>query len=390
MDQEGYNWSCVADKNIGIYIHIPFCKSKCLYCDFSSFPGQEQFFTSYLEAILKEITLQAKRIPKSLSADSVYFGGGTPAYFPDPFIEALMCTIRRNIPLNENSEITVEMNPENGSMEKFSHYLRLGINRLSIGFQSLDDHILSKLGRTYDSEEALRSFWMARAAGFSNISVDMIAGLPGHTVDSFHKEMEMVVSLKPEHISLYLLECDRRTQLVQLIEKGTMSVPNEDTMVQLYEMATNFLLEKGYIHYEISNFSKPSKESHHNTKYWTDKSYIGFGSSAHSYVEGRRYSNVKEFKEYIRRMTLQENAMDHGDPFKIEKRVSEALLTGLRLIKGIEISDVMRKYGIDIMERYGSEISHLAKKGLLEKEGQTLRLTHKGIIFSNEVFSHFV
>ena len=218
MGQEKNYRIHLTEEKVGLYFHIPFCKSKCIYCDFSSFSGQEPFFDPYLEAILKEIRMRAEKLPEAFSADTIYFGGGTPGYVPDSFIEAVMKTIRRYLPLNEPCEVTIEINPENRSLEKLSRYLSLGVNRLSIGFQSLNDDILVTLGRIHSSEEALQAFRMAREVGFLNISVDMIAGLPGQTVDAFAEELEKIAALKAEHISWYLLELDKNTQVVHFFE----------------------------------------------------------------------------------------------------------------------------------------------------------------------------
>jgi oxygen-independent coproporphyrinogen-3 oxidase len=382
--------SGVTKESLGLYIHIPFCRSKCIYCDFSSYSGQEEHIASYLQAIIGELTSRAAKLSKDYSVDTVYVGGGTPGYMQGFFIEALARAIKRNFSLEENIEITMETNPENRSEEKFSQYSQWGINRLSIGFQSLNDDVLTTLGRIHTSEEALQAFGMARKTGFSNISIDMIIGLPGHTMDSLHQEIEKVITLKPEHISLYLIELDKKTPLVRYLKEGKVSVPDEAIMVQLYERAADVLMDQGYDHYEISSFCLPSKESRHNMKYWTDKPYLGFGSSAHSYLQGNRFSNVCDIEEYINRITAEGSALDRMDPFQLEKRAAEAIFTGLRLMKGIDHTTIAERYGIDILEQYTSTISDLLEIGLLEREGKILKLTKKGKIFSDEVFSRFV
>lgn len=329
-------------------------------------------------------------LSKKYIVDTIYIGGGTPGYLPDVLIQKLVHTIRKGISLSKSAEISIEINPENGSLEKFDRYASCGINRMSIGFQSLNDDILGRIGRIHSSEEALRTYQMAREAGFSNISLDMIIGLPGQGEDSFCREIEKLAALRPEHISLYLLELHERTPLAHLLREGKIAVPGEEVMIRCYESAKKIFEKEGYYHYEISNFSLPSKEAKHNMKYWNDQYYLGFGSSAHSYLEGRRFANIDDLHVYIERTMKGKCARAYEEPFRLERRVSEAIFTGLRLMRGIDQIAFKRRYGIDVLERYGSEISQHVKNGLLEQEGEKLRLTKKGIILSNEVFSSFV
>ncbi len=390
MDSERTNRSGVTQEILGLYIHIPFCKSKCIYCDFSSFSGQEKLYSPYLHALIKEITMRARTLSSNFSVDTIYIGGGTPGAMSTLFIEQLLGALRENFSLREDIEITIEINPENRSEEKFAHYAQWGINRLSVGFQSLNNNILATLGRIHTSEEALKTFETARKAGFLNISIDMIMGLPGHTVDPFLQEVEKVVALKPEHISLYLIELDKETPLVRYLREGKVNVPDEIIMVQLYEEAADLLTRRDYLHYEISNFSLPSKESRHNMKYWTDQPYLGFGSSAHSYLQGDRFSNTCDINEYINRIAEEGSALEQVESFQREKRAAEAIFLGLRLMRGVDQTTIMNRYGINIFEQFDSKIAHLIEIGLLEREGQNLRLTKKGKILSNEVFSQFV
>jgi oxygen-independent coproporphyrinogen-3 oxidase len=218
----------------------------------------------------------------------------------------------------------------------------------------------------------------------------MIIGLPGQTEDSFVRDIERLAALRPEHISLYMMELHEKTPLAHLIREGKMDIPGDYVLIRCYESAKSLLEREGYSHYEISNYSLPNKETKHNLKYWTDQCYLGCGSSAHSYWEGKRITNVDEVKVYIERIMEDKSALAHEEPFGLERRVSEAIFTGLRLMKGVDQKAFKRRYGIDISERYGSEISQHVKNGLLELEGENLRLTEKGIMLSNEVFSSFV
>ncbi len=382
--------SRVTNHPLGLYIHIPFCRSKCLYCDFSSYSGMEEHIAPYFRAIVRELSTGAESLSEDYTVDTIYLGGGSPGYMPTFFIQSLLSAIKENFSLENNVEITIETNPEDRSEEKFAQYALWGINRLSIGFQSLNDDILATLGRRHNAEGALNAFKMAREAGFSNISIDMILGLPGHTSGSLHEEIEKVMTLKPEHISLYLIELDKRTPIVRYLKEGKISIPDEATMVELYEKAADDLMGQGYNHYEISSFSQPSKKSKHNLKYWTDQPYLGFGSSAHSYLNGKRFSNACRIKEYIHRITAEGTALLRIDSYQPEKRAAEAVFTGLRLLKGIDLHAIEKRHGIDILERYESAITDLLEKGMLEHDQENLKLTKKGRIFSNEVFSCFV
>ncbi len=377
-------------QNVGIYVHIPFCRSKCTYCDFPSFSDQEELHIPYMHCLNSEIGSWRESEEQPLLCDTIFIGGGTPSILSWDLIEKLLDALRAKFILQEDSEITIEGNPESLTQEKLRHYERMGINRVSIGAQSFNDRILARVGRLHTSNQVTESVLNARKAGFTNISLDLIAGLPGHAPGTFSADMEAILRMRPEHISVYLLETDRETVLSKYAAQGKIDLPDDETMVNLSRAASDALSTNGYFRYEISNYALPGKECRHNLKYWSDEPYIGFGSSAHSFINGMRTSNMDQPADYIRSITSSGNAIAQSDDFVRGKRVSEALFMGLRMMRGVDLKKIHRRYGIDVMRDYEKEIAELKDEGLLIIEEDRLRLTERGIIFSNEVASRFV
>ncbi len=390
MDTKRDDRDHITGEKVGVYVHIPFCRSKCIYCDFPSFSGQDELHAPYMQCLFSEVRSWQSHEKKVRLCDTVFIGGGTPSIVPSELIEKLLDTLREKFSLDDDAEITIEANPESLTSEKLHYYKRIGINRISIGVQSFNDEILDRVGRLHTSDQAVESFQNARKVGFSNISIDLIAGLPGHTLESFSADVDGILRLRPEHVSIYLLETDRDTPLWRYAEKGEIDLPDDETMLELSSAASAELSANGYIRYEISNYALPGKRCRHNLKYWSDELYIGFGSSAHSFIDGMRTSNTDQPVDYIRSIMGGGEAIVQREEFHRAKRVSEALFMGLRMMRGVDVKKIHRKYGIDVMREYAKEIGELKSERLLTMEEDRLRLTERGIIFSNEVFSRFV
>ena len=378
---------------LGIYIHIPFCKQKCIYCDFVSFSKQESKFNKYINCLLKEIEKNKKEIlNKNYNITTIYIGGGTPSLLNSNYIEKIFNKLKQiGVNLN-NLEITIEINPGTVSKEKLEHYKKMGINRLSIGMQSTENHILKQLGRIHTYEEFEKSFYLARKAGFNNINIDMMIGLPNQTMEDVNKNIEKIKLLNPEHVSVYSLILEEGTLLYKKVHNKELILPEEKIERDMYWNVKNKLEKIGYIHYEISNFAKKGKESKHNINCWKQKEYIGFGLSAHSYKNNIRYSNIEDLEKYIKNIesnNFLENIIIHEKQSIIDAQ-KEYMLLGLRKIDGINISDFKQKYGENPIYLYYKELDKLTKEELILVEGDKVKLTNKGIDLANMVWKEFI
>ena len=286
-------------KNIGIYIHIPFCKQKCKYCDFVSFDCEENRIEDYFYCLLQEIEGKAEELKETQIIDTIYIGGGTPSIVHAEYIERIVKTICKNYNVCENAEITIEVNPGTVNKEKLERYFSIGINRLSIGLQSTNNELLKMLGRIHTYKEFESTYRMARDIGFKNINVDLMIGLPRQTLEDVEESLEKIIEKNPEHISVYSLIVEENTRMFDLIENGTFTLPNEELERKMYRKVKEILEQHEFKHYEISNFSKEGYESKHNMNCWNQHSYLGFGVAAHSYFNGMRYSNIDNIKQYI-------------------------------------------------------------------------------------------
>ena len=284
-------------KNIGIYVHIPFCKQKCKYCDFISFQCMEDKFEDYFKYLIKEIENKSEEVMDEI--DTIYIGGGTPSIVPAEYIEQVLKEIFGKYKVSKNAEITIEVNPGTVDEEKLKKYLSIGINRLSIGLQSTNDKLLKMLGRVHTYKEFEDVFEKARNVGFKNINVDLMIGLPNQTTEDVDESLEKIIDKNPEHISVYSLIIEENTNMFDLINEGILELPSEDLERKMYWRVKETLELNGYNHYEISNFSKVGFESKHNMNCWNQHEYLGFGVAAHSYFDGMRYSNINDLKQYI-------------------------------------------------------------------------------------------
>jgi oxygen-independent coproporphyrinogen-3 oxidase len=387
----------------GVYLHIPFCRSRCSYCDFATEVWRSnETVERYVNALCSEIktvsfALTGGDIPidsispadhsAGIDIDTIYFGGGTPSLLKPEQVERILEAVNIQFEISNDAEITMEMNPATVTPESLAAYRSFGVNRASFGVQTFNDKHLKLLARGHDSNDARQTLKMLRDAGFDNISFDLIAGLPGQTLDDWKLNLEKAVSMQPEHLSLYLLEIHEGTPLADQVRSGRRPLPDPELGAEMYEFMLDELGNGGYEQYEISNFAKPGFESRHNSKYWRLEPVYGFGVSAHSFDGLQRYSNERDtnrFVQLIEKFGTAETERETVDA------PSEFAFLGLRLNQGIDLDEYRARFRIDLFKRYGADLDQRAAAGLIEISGGKLRLTRKGMLFSNEVFEIFV
>lgn len=370
----------------GVYIHIPYCLSKCAYCDFTSEPLKSRTdLEHYLAALEAEIRLRA-----SGRAETVYFGGGTPSLCAPGQIRRLLAVLAERLELAPGAEITLEANPATADRDSLAGFRRAGVNRLSVGVQSASDACLAQLGRAHSAAQAERLVREARAAGFENLSCDVIYGLPGQTVPQFRQDLESVTAWKPDHISLYALTLETGTPLAARVAAGQEPLPDEDAAADMYEWSREYLLKNGFLQYELSNFSKPGKACRHNLLYWTDGEYLGLGTAAHSYENGVRSWNGSNLREYLQILEQGENPEKGREKLKLTKKIAEELIMGLRLTEGVSKAKFTSRYGHRWQLAFQEAIQNMVQSGLLQEEEQNLHLTPRGMLLSNVVFRALV
>ncbi|MBI3653848.1 MAG: radical SAM family heme chaperone HemW [Acidobacteria bacterium] len=388
------------NKIAGLYIHIPFCARKCTYCNFNTTDFVEGLAARYCQAVAAEIHYWGQRLAKEESSllpiDTIYFGGGTPSIVEAEQLATILAACRRHFQVTADAEITIEINPATLSPQKLTAWLAAGINRASVGIQSFLDSELIALSRTHDSQQALQTIAALRAAGFQNISLDLIAGLPQQTKTNWQYNLHEALLLRPEHLSLYLLEVKEGTQLFSQIKRGQRPQPDDDLAAQLYEMMCAATAEAGYEQYEISNFAlasrapKKSLRSKHNLKYWSDTPFYGMGCGAHSYDGRMRWVNTLPTETYVEQVAAQGQAIHERRRLDDTERATEAIFMALRLTEGIDLAAFRDEYGMDILATYGAELERSADAELITIEAGRLRLTARGRLLSNEVFMIFV
>lgn len=383
-------------KELGIYVHIPFCKQKCNYCDFISYCDKNELVEQYIKALKQEIKNNSSKI-KDSEISTIYIGGGTPSYINSQYIKEILETIKQNYNISKNVEITIEVNPGTVTKEKLTNYYENGINRISIGLQSCNNNLLKMIGRIHTYEEFLDTYNLAREVGFKNINVDLMIGLPNQTLEDVKTSLEKIISLNPEHISVYSLIVEEGTLIEKKIEKGELKLPNEKIERKEYWLVKDTLENFSYKHYEISNFAKKEYESKHNLNCWEQKEYFGFGASAHSYINGTRYSNTESIEEYINQEMRYVQCEIGTDGLHIvheiqneEEQKKEYMLLGLRKIDGIKISKFKNKFGSNPIMEFRNELNKLSQEKLIEIDLDNIKLTKKGIDLANIVWEEFV
>jgi len=374
----------------GVYLHIPFCKSRCSYCDFATdVYRSSEAVDRYVKALVSEIAHfgPPEGGTQNISIDTVYFGGGTPSLLSPSQVGKILRAVNERFVISQDAEITMEMNPATVTIESLDGYRSLGVNRASFGVQTFDDRALKLLARGHDANDARTTFELLRKAGFTNISFDLIAGLPGQTLEDWQKNVREAVAMKPEHLSLYLLEVHEATPLAEQIRSGRQPKPDDELAAAMYEFMVEELTAAGYQQYEISNFARPGFESRHNSKYWRLDPVYAFGVSAHSFDGSDRYANDRDTARYVEKIESEATAEVMREKIDV---ASEYAFLGLRLAEGLDLDDYRRKFGIDLEEKYREELEEARRNALIELDAGHMVLTERGKVFSNDVFSIFV
>ena len=382
----------MAKKELGIYIHIPFCKQKCNYCDFISYTNKCQKIEEYIKCLKKEISLFDF---SNYIVTTIYIGGGTPSFVDSKYIKDIMNTVYEKVNkdnIDDNVEITIEVNPGTVNKEKLEDYKKIGINRLSIGLQSTNDKLLKEIGRIHNFKQFLYAYNLAKEVGFENINIDLMLGLPNQTIKDLKESLDIIIKLNPNHVSCYSLIVEEGTKLYNQVEKGKIKLPDEELERNMYWYVKNTLELNGYNHYEISNFSKKGKESKHNMNCWNQEEYIGFGVAAHSYINNTRFSNTINVEDYITNINNGNNQKNVTIEEKqtLEDKKDEFMMLGFRKIDGVNISKFKEKFVDNPIYLYKEKLNKLVEEGLIEIDLNNIKLTNKGIDLANLVFEEFV
>ena len=378
-------------RSIGIYVHVPFCQSKCPYCDFVSYTGKSQVEKdAYLAALLKE-GASYQSLLAGVTGKSLYIGGGTPTCLTGGQLIMLFTALHKLFKLPQNIEITIETNPGTINEEKLLALSKIGCNRLSLGVQSFNPRELQALGRIHSPEDVYNTYELARCTGFKNINLDLMYGLPGQQVQDWRDNLKKVVTLRPEHISLYQLNIEKNTPFAFLLQKGLLENFDQDEAFIMYSEAISYLEAKGYHHYEISNFALPGKKAVHNSLYWLNEEYLGLGAGASGYLQGVRYTNESNLEDYQRAL-LTQNRLPVAEKELIDEELAmgESMFLGLRLLQGVNKSEFLKRHGISIENRYEHVLKGLKKQGLLQETLTHVALTKKGVFVANNVFQEFL
>jgi len=393
------------NNQLSLYIHIPFCQTKCPYCDFNTYSGIEPLIPSYVNALNEEITTWANVLPNT-TINTIFFGGGTPSYLQNQYISSTLETIKSCFNVKYSAEVTMECNPNDVTEEKLEQLAKLGINRLSIGVQSLNNSLLEVLGRRHSALEAVDSYNMARRAGFSNISLDLMYGLPGQTIHHWEQTLNEILALLCDHLSVYCLTLEEGTPMERQVATGNLLEPDQDLAADMYIMTEQMLGKSSYNHYEISNWALDGMESLHNLTYWHNQPYLGVGPGAHSYLGKWRFNNIKSPREYTRRLSNKQyepnifNTLTAENISKVATvetvetidtvlEMSETLMLGLRLSEGISENVFRSRFNKSISETYNNEMAELIAIGLISNCEEVFKLTERGRLLANEAFVKF-
>ncbi len=372
--------------DLGIYVHVPFCSAICNYCNFNRGLFDAQQKSRFVDAVVREIG----RSDEPRRADTLYFGGGTPSLLEPIEIASIVEAARATFSLTSDAEITMEANPESVDPIRLEGFRRAGINRLSYGVQSFHDAELARLGRLHSGSRAEEAVAMASAAGFDNVSLDLMMWLPGQDLEHWLSSIERAIANHPDHLSLYILEVYPHLPLRQAMIDQKWTQAEDDEVAEMYETAMQMLEEAGLAQYEISNVAKPGRQSRHNLKYWTDGAWVGFGPGAHSTRDGARWRNVSGTDEYIGRVVTSASVVAERRNLSRAEQLGDAVFTGLRLTSGVDVAAISARYGVDIFKEFGGRLAPFREAGLLVSDGKRMRLTRRGMLLANEVMAVFV
>jgi putative oxygen-independent coproporphyrinogen III oxidase len=375
----------------GIYIHIPFCRARCSYCDFATGAYEGALAARYVKAVCAEIKNFRREEESFIAADTIYFGGGTPSLLTPAQVSEILEEVHARFSLAEDAEVTMEMNPGTLTPQVLKEFRQLGVNRASFGAQTFDDAELRRLGRTHTAEDVRLTIRYLQESGFTNTSFDLIAGLPAQTLSSWSRNLDEALGLRPQHLSFYLLEVHEGTPLAAQIRRGQQPKPDEDVAVEMYRLMLDRASAEGYEHYEISNLCQPGYESRHNSKYWTGTPVYGFGCSAHSYDgQHTRWANERDAARYTELIETKGAAVVETTELDERDVRAESVFLGLRLMRGLNLEEHRARFGKDLREDYASELERFRDAGLIEFDDELMKLTRNGVLLSNEVFSAFV
>ena len=374
---------------VGLYIHIPFCRQKCLYCDFPSWAGKEGQMQGYVDALTKEIRKRGTEYTDQ-QVVSVFFGGGTPTTLTIPMLKQLMQAVFESWNIAEDAEITTEANPGMLDGEMAAALKKMGFNRLSMGVQAWQNRLLKELGRIHTIEVFRENFKAVREAGFTNINTDLMFALPNQTMEDWQETVKNIVAMNPEHISAYSLIIEEGTPFYDRYEKGELKPAEEELDREMYHWAVDYLAEHGYEQYEISNFAKKGRQSRHNRIYWQAEEYLGMGLGSHSYMNGERFHNIYDLQEYIRADGDVSLLKEDIERITEEDALAEFMFLGLRLAEGVSFAGFQERFGQGMKNIYGSQIEELVKDELLQEDEIGIRLTKRGVDISNYVFEKFL
>ena len=371
--------------SIGLYIHIPFCRRICPYCSFSVTTGRSEFIDRYLDALEMEMKIKSEKLCIGRVFDTVYIGGGTPTVLSVEQLKGVLRSVYKYWRWVDNAEITLEANPGTLDIDKLRDIRDLGINRISLGVQSFNDRVLKALYRDHTSDETVEAFNLARKAGFENINIDLIFGAPGGDLRSWEEDLDVALDLAPEHMSIYGLTIEPGTPFDRMYKRGRLNLPTEETQGQMYNIAMERLEDRGYEHYEISNFSKTGFQSRHNQSYWDGSEYVGVGTSAHSFWDGRRFWNVFETSDYVDRLEKGMDVLEDEEVLSEGERICESIFLGLRTGEGIDLKGFYERHSFDYREKARKCLGPLIEKRLIEDSGGSIRLTQSGFMVADSV-----
>ena len=376
-----------------LYVHIPYCLSKCPYCDFNAYAAQSWPEARYIDALCKEFATHMQAPPwQGETLETIYFGGGTPSLFQPESLERFLTCVSDHCPLVPDVEMSLEADPATGSLETLSGYRALGINRLSLGIQSFEPSVLRTLGRLHTGEEALRAIELARAAKFFNLNIDLIFGVPNQTTDLLARDLNQVFDCEPEHISMYGLTYEENTPFYAMRQKGVLQAVDEETEIAMYAQVQAACAAHGYERYEISNFARPGYASQHNLRYWQGGAYLGLGAGAHSFActpgWGTRWSNIRNPKTYMDRALSTGRADHYVEQLTKEQARGEFLFLNLRQLDGMSLSGFARRFGQSFFAQF-PHAADMLSEGLLTRSGGKVRLTSKGLLMADSVFAIF-
>ncbi|MGB9804196.1 radical SAM family heme chaperone HemW [Desulfofundulus sp.] len=376
---------------ISLYIHVPFCLRKCRYCDFVSYSYDPEAACRYRVALLREMALYHERLgPEERRLKTIFIGGGTPTCLPEEDLAAILEGCSRYFQWLPGVEVTVEANPGTVDLSKLRTLRCAGVNRLSLGVQTCSDHFLRLLGRVHSFNQAVEAVILARRAGFDNLNLDLIFAIPGQTVANWQHCLRKVLSLRPEHISAYSLQLEEGTPLAREVAEGRILPCEEETELAMYREVIDFLVDRGYEHYEISNFARPGYRCRHNLTYWHNEPYLGLGPAAHSCLGDERFYNTGSLEEYEARLLAGELPVAGRERLSRDTMMAETVFLGLRLIEGLDLARFESRFGKNIEEVFGEQIKKLSRLGLLKIHSKHLKLTARGLPLANAVFREFV